>query len=34
MTAAGFNEIHLKEDIVFEIFGEKWKCIEMEAYKK
>lgn len=29
--AAGFHEIPLKEDIVFEILEEKWKCIEMEA---
>lgn len=29
--AAGFREIPVNEDIVFEILGEKWKCIEMEA---
>lgn len=27
--AAGFKEIPMKEDIVFEILGEKWKCIEL-----
>lgn len=25
-----FKEVPMDEDIVFEIFGEKWKCIEME----
>ena len=29
--AAGFKEIPLEEDIYYEIFDEKWKCIEMEA---
>ena len=32
--AAGFNEISLEEDIIFEILSEKWKCLELEAYKK
>ena len=32
--AAGFKEIAMKEDIVFEIMGEKWKCIEMEINKE
>ena len=32
--AAGFKEIPMKEDIVFEIMGEKWKCIEMEMNKE
>lgn len=32
--AAGFNEISMKEDIVFEILGEKWKCIELEINKE
>lgn len=27
--AAGFKEIPMKEDIVIEILGEKWKCIEL-----
>lgn len=31
--AAGFKEILMKEDIVFEILGEKWKCIELEVNK-
>ncbi len=29
--AAGFREIQMEQDLVFEILGEKWKCIEMEA---
>ena len=32
--AAGFKEIPQKEDIVFEILGEKWKCIELEVNKE
>ena len=32
--AAGFNEIQMEEDIIFEILGEKWKCIELEANRK
>lgn len=32
--AAGFNEISMKEDIVFEILGEKWKCMELEVNKE
>lgn len=32
--AAGFKEIPMKEDMVFEILGEKWKCIEMEISKE
>lgn len=28
---AGNKEIPMKEDIVFEILGEKWKCIELEV---
>lgn len=28
--AAGFQEIPMEDDLVFEILGEKWKCIEME----
>ena len=27
--AAGFKEIEMEQDFVFEILGEKWKCIEM-----
>lgn len=29
--AAGFKEIPMENDSFYEIFGEKWKCIEMEA---
>lgn len=29
--AAGFEEIKLEEDIYYDILGEKWKCMEMEA---
>ena len=29
--AAGFCEIETEQNFVFEILGEKWKCIEMEA---
>lgn len=29
--AAGFNEVPMQEDIVIEIMGEKWKCIELES---
>ncbi len=29
--AAGFREIETEQNFVFEILGEKWKCIEMEA---
>ncbi len=29
--AAGFKEVPMKEDIVFETLGEKWKCIELEV---
>lgn len=32
--AAGFNEVPMQEDIVIEIMGEKWKCIELESRKK
>lgn len=32
--AAGFNEIPVKEDRVFEILGEKWKCIELEMDRR
>lgn len=32
--AAGFKEIPMKKDIVFEILGEKWKCIELEVNKE
>ncbi len=30
--AAGFKEVPMDEDVVFEILGEKWKCIEMELF--
>ena len=29
--AAGFKEIETEQDFVFEILGEKWRCIEMVA---
>ncbi len=29
--AAGFKEIPMKEDVIFEILGERWKCIELEV---
>lgn len=29
--AAGFQEIATEKDFVFEILGEKWKCIELEV---
>ena len=29
--AAGFKEIPMENDSFYEMFGEKWKCIEMEA---
>ena len=32
--AAGFKEISVEEDIVFEMLGEKWKCIELEVNKE
>lgn len=32
--AAGFREIATEHDFVLEIFGEKWKCIELELNKK
>lgn len=32
--AVGFKEIPMKESIVFEILGEKWKCIELEVNRE
>lgn len=32
--AAGFREIPMEQDFVFEILGEKWKCIELEVNKE
>ncbi len=32
--AAGFREIHMEQDWVYEVFGEKWKCIELEVNKE
>lgn len=32
--AAGFREISTDKDCIFEILGEKWKCIELELNKK
>ena len=31
--AVGFREIRTEQDFVFEILGEKWKCIELEVNK-
>ena len=31
--AAGFKEIQMEEECFFEIFGEKWRCIELEIVK-
>ena len=28
--AAGFQEIEMEEELIFEILGERWKCIELE----
>lgn len=28
--AAGFKEIKMEEECIYEICGEKWKCIELE----
>ena len=32
--AVGFREIAKEQELVFEILGEKWKCIEMEINKE
>lgn len=32
--AAGFHEITMEEDTVYEISGEKWKCIELEINRE
>lgn len=32
--AAGFREIPMEKDFVFEILGEKWNCIELEANRE
>lgn len=32
--AVGFKENPKKEDMVYEILGEKWKCIELEVNRK
>ncbi len=32
--AAGFREIQPENDFIFEILGEKWKCIELEMTKE
>lgn len=32
--AAGFREIQMEQDLVFEILGEKWKCIELEVTRQ
>lgn len=31
--AAGFREIPMEQDLVFEILGEEWKCTELEVNK-
>lgn len=31
--AAGFREIESEQEFIFEILGEKWKCIELEVNK-
>lgn len=28
--AAGFQEVEMEEELIFEILGERWKCIELE----
>jgi len=32
--AAGFREIPMEQELVFEILGEKWKCIELEVNRE
>lgn len=32
--AAGFHEVPLKKEVVFEKIGEKWNCIELEVNKE
>lgn len=32
--AAGFRETVLEQDFIFEINGEKWKCIELEVHRE
>jgi len=32
--AAGFREIPMEQDFMFDIMGEKWKCIELEANRE
>lgn len=32
--AAGFQEISMEKEFVFEILGEQWKCIELEVKKE
>ncbi len=32
--AAGFGEIEMEQEAVFEILGEKWKCIELEVNRQ
>lgn len=32
--AVGFQEITMEQDLIFEILGEKWKCIELEINRK
>ena len=29
--AAGFKEIEMDRELIFEILGEQWNCIEMEV---
>ena len=28
--AAGFQEVEMEDELIFEILGEKWKCVELE----
>ena len=32
--AAGFREVSMEQDVIFEVLGEKWKCIELEVNKE
>lgn len=32
--AVGFQEITMEKDLILEILGEKWKCIELEINRK
>ena len=32
--AAGFQEIPMEQEVIFETLGEKWNCIELEVNKE